>query len=168
MTNLVVVFIFTLPLILTQIQKGLQKDKTDFEKVSSVKYYTVTDPNAEFNLQQYKDQNLVINLWSTWCIYCIEELPHFSKLQSEYPEKITVIAINRGEPLDANRSFFEVTKIDSNSIIFLIDKEDRLYKEIDGIGMPETIFINKHGEIVEHVRGPLDFDKMKSIVETKF
>lgn len=38
-------------------------------------------------LNQKNDTVYVINFWATWCVPCVEELPHFEKLNAEYKER---------------------------------------------------------------------------------
>lgn len=40
------------------------------------------------------DKIQVINFWATWCKPCVEELPAFEKIQSNYSEEVEVILIS--------------------------------------------------------------------------
>ena len=128
---------------------------------------------SEFNLKNYAGESVtfkdirndvvVINFWASWCPFCVNELPDFVELQKEYPELITVVAINRAEPLSVAKEFSNKLGI-SDDILLLIDSEDSFYKSIGGFSMPETIFLNKKGEILFHKRGPMKLEEMKEIV----
>lgn len=37
-------------------------------------------------LNQKNDTVYVVNFWATWCVPCVEELPHFEKLNQKYKE----------------------------------------------------------------------------------
>jgi thiol-disulfide isomerase/thioredoxin len=45
------------------------------------------------HLQPKRDTLTIINFWATWCKPCVEELPHFQRLQREQPLLPTVIAV---------------------------------------------------------------------------
>lgn len=38
-------------------------------------------------LTRQNDTTYVINFWATWCVPCVEELPHFEKVNQEYANK---------------------------------------------------------------------------------
>ena len=38
-------------------------------------------------LKRNNDTTYVVNFWATWCVPCVEELPHFEKLNAHYKEK---------------------------------------------------------------------------------
>ncbi|RZK48666.1 MAG: TlpA family protein disulfide reductase [Pedobacter sp.] len=41
----------------------------------------------ESRLKKGKDTTFVINMWATWCAPCVEELPHFEKINDIYNNK---------------------------------------------------------------------------------
>lgn len=46
-------------------------------------------------LQSFKGDNLyVFEFWATWCGPCKAQMPHLTKLQKEYKDKITIIGVN--------------------------------------------------------------------------
>src|SRR5688500_17551275 len=39
----------------------------------------------------------VIDFWATWCVPCIQAMPHLSDLQKKYAGKLTVIGVSARE-----------------------------------------------------------------------
>ena len=63
--------------------------------------FAQTLPDAEGmsrNLASYRGQVLVINFWATWCAPCVEEIPAFSRLQTEYGQKVKFLGIGIDTP----------------------------------------------------------------------
>lgn len=111
-------------------------------------------------LDSYIGIPLVINSWASWCSFCVDELPDFNALQKEFGEQIQIIAINRQESLGDAQKFTSDLGL-NNGILFLLDSKDLFYKFIQGFSMPETIFVNKDGEIVYHKRGIMSNDEIR-------
>jgi len=89
------------------------------------------------------------------------------KLQQEFSEEITVIAIDRDESLEKTKSYTDDLGI-TDDLIFLLDPGDSFYRSLGGFTMPETIFVDGKGNILFHKRGPMTFDDMKSKVQELF
>lgn len=119
------------------------------------------------SLSDFAGKPLVINSWAAWCPFCRDELIAFASIQKELGDQIATIAIDRAESLDVARSFPEKLGI-TDDLVFLLDPDDSFYKAIGGFAMPETIFVDADGSIVEHKRGPMDEkeirEKIKSIL----
>lgn len=113
---------------------------------------------------EYLGYPLVINVWAADNPYAGEELTAFAQIQNELGEKIVVIAINRGEPLSTAKNFTDKIGV-SGSIIFLMDPTDSFYKAMGGFQMPETIFADKEGNIIDHKRGPMKLPEIRQRVE---
>ncbi|MEX0910425.1 MAG: TlpA disulfide reductase family protein [Candidatus Paceibacterota bacterium] len=112
------------------------------------------------SLEEFRGQVLVINSWAAWCPFCRDELPDFAKLQQEFGDEITVIAIDRQEPLEKSKGYTDELGI-TDDMLFLLDSSDSFYKAIGGFSMPETIFVNRAGQIVVHKRGPMELEEMR-------
>ncbi len=121
----------------------------------------LSDENGNFaTLADYKGENIIINAWATWCPYCTGELKELARVKDEYKEKIEVITVNRGEAPEAVRSHLEKNSI-YPGVRYLSDPNDSFYKAIGGFSMPETIFIDKKGEVRFHKRGPMNTEELR-------
>ncbi|MBI2023898.1 TlpA family protein disulfide reductase [Candidatus Giovannonibacteria bacterium] len=128
----------------------------------------------DFNLQNFEGKivrltdftgkPLVINSWAAWCPFCRKELVDFAAAQKEFGDKVTIIAIDRSEALNVAKKYTDELGV-TNELILLLDPSDNFYQSIGGFSMPETIFIDKNGEIIEHKRGPMDVNEMRLKIE---
>ena len=49
--------------------------------------------------KQQNDTTYVINFWATWCLPCVEELPHFEKMNTKYSlQKFKMILVSLDFP----------------------------------------------------------------------
>ena len=121
----------------------------------------LSDENGNpVTLTDYKGKNTVILAWATWCPYCARELKELARVKDEYREKIEVVAVNRGEAPESVRSHLEKNIIHPG-VRYLSDPNDSFYKAIGGFSMPETIFIDKKGEVRFHKRGPMNTEELR-------
>lgn len=106
----------------------------------------------------------IINVWASWCPSCTQELPDFVRLKAAYPD-VAIIAINRKEsPKDA-QAYLHKQGIEG-ALTVLLDQDDEFYRAINGVGMPETVVVNRDGFMVAHRHGPMSFVEMQATVES--
>jgi len=118
----------------------------------------------EVSLDDFKGRPLVLNSWAVWCPFCRKELPGFALAQKEFGDKVVFIAIDRAESLEKTTEFTDEIGV-TDDLIFLLDPSDSFYRSIGGFSMPETLFVDKSGVIIEHVRGPLDLDQVREKIK---
>ena len=111
-------------------------------------------------LSDFSGKIIVVNSWAVWCPFCKKELGDFARLQEEFKNDIVVIAIDRQESLKIAKEFTDSEGI-THDLILLLDPSDSFYRSIGGFSMPETIFVDREGNIIIHKRGPMDFNEMK-------
>lgn len=159
--GMIVLFIF----LLAGCQKSpLGGEETD-QAFSKIPQVVLQDYQGnEVALREFIGKPLVINSWAMWCPFCRNELVDFARLQKKFERDIVVIAVNRQEPLKDIKEFTDSLDI-ADTVIFLLDPDDDFYRAIGGFSMPETIFIDRKGNIVFHKRGPLTFEEMQQKVE---
>ncbi|MBI4159992.1 TlpA family protein disulfide reductase [Candidatus Wolfebacteria bacterium] len=135
---------------------------------------TKSDKAPDFNLQDYngktvkladlKGKPLVINSWAVWCPFCRKELPDFAAAQKEVGDRVVFIAVDRAESLATAKQYTDEIGI-TDQLVFLLDPSDSFYKSIGGFSMPETIFVDKDGFVVDHKRGPMDIKEIRQRIQ---
>lgn len=129
-------------------------------------------PNYDGNLvrgEDFRGKVLVINSWAAWCPFCKEELRDFADVQQEFADDVVIIAIDRAESLAISKKYSDELGV-TNRLIFLLDSSDSFYASIGGFSMPETLFVDREGNIRIHKRGPMDIqeirEKLKRVLNT--
>ncbi len=108
----------------------------------------------DVKLSDFRREILIVYAWASWCPYCGKELEYLAELKGRYGDNLSIVAVNRAEPLVEAKDFTD--KLHGvEKLVLLLDSSDALYKQIDGFAMPETIFINSRGDIIYHQRGPI-------------
>jgi peroxiredoxin len=153
------------------------KPESSVPPSSTIKSSKETKPNQEpqtkapdFSLKDYEGnvvsladfsgKNLVINSWAVWCPFCVQELKDFATVQEEFGDQVTIIAIDRAEPIKTVKEFTDELEL-TDKLLFLLDPSDSFYANISGFTMPETIFVDSEGYIVDHKRGPMDKNEIR-------
>lgn len=157
----IVIFVGVLLLSKTNSLQTGQDDSLQSKQSDVVPTLTLSDfQGRQVKLTQFVGKPLVINSWASWCPFCRTELPDFVSIQKELGDKVIIIAINRAETPDQAKGYIDTSGL-TDSLVFLLDPRDEFYKAIGGIAMPETVFINKEGKIVDHKIGVMDKDEIQ-------
>ena len=122
---------------------------------------TCVDGNV-FKLSDQKGKVVVINLWATWCIPCVNELPNFDRISSEYHDDVSVIAIH-STPVTTDVPAW--LSDHSFSIPFATD-EDGSVSELLNVStvLPQTIVIDREGIVIYNSSGSLTYEELHDIV----
>jgi thiol-disulfide isomerase/thioredoxin len=85
---------------------------------------------------------VVLEFWSTWCVPCVNAIPHFNDLTEKYKQDITFISINSYETKEIVEKF--LTKKPMASFVAL-DEDKSLKNAFNVESIPVTIIIDKDG-----------------------
>ncbi len=133
-------------------------------KDSSVASYTDLDGNV-ISLEQYLGKVLVVTSWASWSPFSKDDLISLSEVaSSQESSKVVFIAINRKETREQAQRYTN-TLPELNSVIIALDPTDHFYMSIGGYAMPETIIYNQKGDVVNHIRGVINQNDLKSYID---
>ena len=98
----------------------------------------------------------VLNFWGTWCTPCVNELPYFDRIATEYADRVTVIAAH-GMMASTAPAYIAEHYPDS-PIVFTVDyvpeegtMENGYYTTLGGRGTyPYTLVLNEKG-VITHI-----------------
>lgn len=127
-------------------------DQSDFK--GSLSSFEAEDMNGQkVDQSVFSNYDLtMVNIWTTWCGVCVEEMPYLEKLHKQLPENVNIISIC-GDASDEKELAQQI--LDKNEITFqtLVDNDalnESLLKYVTGF--PTTIFVDKNGNIVGDIQ----------------
>lgn len=110
----------------------------------------------------------IINFWGTWCTPCVNELPYFDQIATNYEDKVSVIAVHTNIIVDTAPEYI-ATYYAESKITFASDLTDEgYYSLLGGRGTyPYTVVIDENGAIVKIFFEALEYEDLKEVVESQ-
>jgi thiol-disulfide isomerase/thioredoxin len=122
-------------------------------------YFTNLSTHQPDSLQAYKGKLVILNLWATWCGPCRRELPALGKLQADYKDQLTVLAIS-----DENESVIQQF-INEKPVAFVAGAYFH-HPLLDSLSSrPVSILLDKDNKVKDVVVGARDYSFFQSWVE---
>ncbi len=124
---------------------SIQEEATRFE-LPNATFFDI-DGN-EFSFEDFYGKPLVINLWATWCGYCLEEMPYFQTAYDTYGDDVNFLFINMQDIYNENMET-ATTFINENeyNLPFYFDTNRNVATVLRVRSLPTTFFINSDGTI---------------------
>jgi thiol-disulfide isomerase/thioredoxin len=106
--------------------------------------------NKNYSLNDFKGQYVYIDFWATWCSPCMQELPEYQKLKSDYKGKnITFVSIS----FDRDKNNWErVVNEGKNEGVNLFEEkgwDSDVAKAYQISGIPTFVLIDKEGNFID-------------------
>lgn len=121
-----------------------------------------------FKMSDKKGKVVLMNLWATWCVPCIEEMPELVEMQNKYKDQdFEVIGLNvDDEEVEKINAFAK--KQNLNYQLGWADQElmGEFLKITQLPGIPQSILVNRDGKMTGVFTGGGNkvIDKMKETV----
>lgn len=97
------------------------------------------------SLTDYLGHKIVLmNFWTTWCPYCLVEIPHLNKIHSQLTDQVKVLSIDIAED---NEKVKRLVKQKGVQFEVLLDQHGEVARKYRVRGTPTTVVIDKQGNI---------------------
>ena len=118
---------------------------------------------STFNLREQRGKVVVINLWATWCTPCVQELPHFDRLQREYPADVAVLALH-SPPVTTDVADY-LSDYDYE-IPFAVDEDGSLSAALNASTvLPQTLIVDPDGVVTYNQPGSLTYEALLALFD---
>lgn len=104
---------------------------------------------------------VVLNVWASWCVPCLKEMPAFDVVHRDLGNQVTVIGVTDDRPAAAE----DMAERTGVSYPLLLDAGHDLLPELDIVGLPVTLFIDAEGAIVDRHSGELDEAALRAAID---
>ena len=142
-------------------EAGLGNLVTDEPKPLPELGFTGAD-GAAHTLAEYNGRGVVLNLWATWCVPCVAELPALDDLARQAPDGIAVLALSSdrgGAP--AVERFYREHGIAHLPV--LLDPRGAAARALGARGIPTTVLIDRMGRERGRVEGAADWASPEAV-----
>ena len=114
----------------------------------------------------------VVNFWGTWCTPCVNELPYFDQIATEYGDAITVVAIHSKLSAKETAAEYISKHYPDSQLVFAWDMggDDPIsglyYPALGGRGAyPYTLVLDDNGVITAIRVDALTYEDLKQMVD---
>lgn len=122
--------------------------------------YNTTPPAFTFDnfkggkskLEDFKGKYVYIDLWATWCGYCLKELPYLKIVEGKYQEKnLVFVSISEDYPQDVAKwkKMIKDKEMGGVQLIASKDTQVQLNSFFKISGVPRFIILDPNGKIVD-------------------
>jgi len=114
------------------------------------------------SLASLRGKVVVVNVWTTWCPPCREEMPSMERLAAHFRGRdFQLLAVSQDEgDKEKVEAFARDLKL---SFPVLLDPQRQVGERYGVWGYPETFIIDRNGYLAERVIGPRTWDSPESI-----
>ncbi len=118
-------------------------------------------------ITDFVGQGLVLNLWATWCVPCVVEMPALQAMaRALAADKIAVLPLSsdRGGAAVVRRFF---ASHDIQGLGVWLDPKGEAARAWGARGLPTTLIVDRKGREVARVEGPIEWASAATIAEVR-
>ncbi len=134
-------------------RKEIEETYLNFKKISrgtispTFELYDIN--NKLVTLESLKGKLVYIDIWATWCIPCVNEIPALKELENEFRNKnIQFVSICLKDSKEQFEKMVKEKELGGIQL-FAPDENISFFKEYFLSGIPRFILIDKAGKIIE-------------------
>ena len=125
-------------------------------------YYAGT----KLDLEQYLGKAVIINYFTEWCPYCMEEMPDFKKIMDTYDsESFVVLLVHPWDGEDETNSASVVERFGLDAATVIEDEDFAMTTAIGVPGYPTTLIVDASGYISFAVASRIDFETISNVLD---
>lgn len=123
------------------------------------------DGDGQVSLSDYAGDVVVVNFWASWCTGCRLEHDALNAAAAEYAGyDVTFLAVNTQDDRGQALSYLERQGM-SPETVYGIDEGSRAAFAYGVSGLPETFFVDRSGDVVGKVIGPVNYDLLAKTID---
>lgn len=122
-------------------------------------------------LERHKGKPLIVNFWARWCGPCRAEIPELIKFRNAHKGKVEVLGIGIEDKAEPAKEFAKAYDMDYP--VFVAKEQGIPLMQALGntkAGLPYTLFIDRHGNVIQRKMGVVrkpDFDSVQEALFKK-
>ena len=123
-----------------------------------------------WTLADFQGKVVFLNFWTTWCTFCVQEMPDIEALYHELGENagdVLILGIDTPDTVDSADAAGIAAFLQQNGFTYptLLDPGFTLGDQFGVSAFPTTFIIKPDGNFLGYVEGMIDIDTMRQIIQ---
>ena len=114
----------------------------------------------------YGKKGVVLNFWASWCPPCKAEMPDFEEAYKKYGNEVNFLMVSHlawgNDTIETAKAFYEGS---GYTFPVYFDYKFEGYEKYGLDSIPQTIIIDKNGNITKHFTGMISYDALVSEID---
>lgn len=133
-------------------------------KERAPRFNAKTTTGETFTNQSIKGKVVLLEFWTTWCPYCLDEASYVDRINKEYADKgLLVLTINVGESKKTVKKFLDQHP---RSTRIILTEDTNLAAMYEAVEYPIYVVIDKDGNIAATQRGAAGERALRDLLAT--
>jgi len=114
-------------------------------------------------LADFAGRTVLLNLWATWCVPCVKEMPSLDRLQAALGGRdfqVVALSVDRGGR-DTVEPFLK--KLGIQNLALYLDQPNASMSALGPRGLPTTLLVGPDGKEIGRVEGEVAWDSPEII-----
>ncbi len=161
-----IISVITALLLIFSLAGCVSKERSPETSYNDFTVYDYSNEKVSLSDKLAEGKPVVFNYWTTWCPYCLEEMPDFDEVYAEYKDRVTfmMIDVNGGgnDTIPEAKSYIE----ESGYSFPVYFDTDLSATYAYGVGsFPTTGIIDAEGNLYYCQAGMLSKDRLITMIE---
>lgn len=128
--------------------------------------FTLTSSTGEpISLSDYRGKIVFLNFWTTWCKYCLEEMPDFQEAYEKYGDDLQILLVNVTTDENTDREgVIDWYEQFDYTMPMVMDEEGDVTSQFTIPGYPTTYFIDRDGSVIAYYPGLMSTELIDEVM----
>ena len=100
------------------------------------------------DLNPYKGKTVLLNFFTEWCFYCMQEMPDLERVNDMYdPEQFQMVLVHVWDGEDETATETVKARFGMEDMVFFEDTDRMVASAVGLMGYPATILVNPDGTL---------------------
>lgn len=117
------------------------------------------DGTRNVSLDRLRGHAVVLNFWASWCVPCRREARTLEAASRAFGSRVAFLGVDHQDGIDSARAFIQEFHI---SYLSGYDAAGDTAPRFGLIGLPSTVFVSPTGQILGHLTGPIDSQRLRT------
>ena len=111
--------------------------------------FTVYEVDGEaVSLSEFKGKPIVVNIWASWCYYCVKEMPSFQMMYDKYGDEVIFLMVNATDGKEETKeSAVGFCEEGGYTFPIYLDLNNHASTVYEAEGLPKTVFFDRSGNV---------------------